>query len=141
MDNQKPAADGPRPSRRRLTLLAWLSFLPLGWVSFVTARARGRRPQRPKRHIVRGPLPQGLTVEGPVALWCEGDSVTAVSRRCPHLGCTVRPRDDGTLACPCHGSRFDPRGQVQRGPARADLEPLRVTRGPEEESFLVDLPS
>jgi Rieske Fe-S protein len=80
-------------------------------------------------------------VDGPVALWCERDSVTAVSRRCPHLGCTVRPRGDGTLACPCHGSRFDGHGRVQRGPARADLEPLRITRAPEGEGFLVDLPS
>ncbi len=125
---------------RRLALLAWLSFLPLGWVSWAMARAHGRRPQRPTRYLVRGPLPEGLTVDGPVALWCEGDSVTAVSRRCPHLGCTVRSRGDGTLACPCHGSRFDGRGHVERGPAKTGLSPLRVTRV-EREDLLVDLPS
>jgi Rieske Fe-S protein len=92
------------------------------------------------RHHVRGPLPEGLTVDGPVALWREGESVTAVSRRCPHLGCTVRPVSDGALACPCHGSRFDGRGQVERGPAKTDLVPLRVTRA-EREGVVVDLPS
>jgi Rieske Fe-S protein len=128
-------------SRRRVTLLAWLSLLPLGglWRSMV--RAHGDRPRAPRRHRVRGPLPPGLTVDGPIALWRDGDTVHAVSRRCPHLGCTVRPSPDGRLACPCHGSRFDARGRVQRGPATVDLPPLKVSRDGERNGFVIDLPA
>jgi nitrite reductase/ring-hydroxylating ferredoxin subunit len=128
-------------ARHRLSVLAWLSLLPLGglWRSMV--RAHGSRPRAPRRHAVRGPLPEGLTVDGPVALWREGDGVSAVSRRCPHLGCTVRPAPDGTLACPCHGSRFDTHGRVERGPATADLTPLRVSRDGEGNGLVIDLPS
>jgi Rieske Fe-S protein len=90
---------------------------------------------------VGGPVPEGLTVDGPVALWREGDTITAVSRRCPHLGCTVRPSADGSLACPCHGSRFDARGRVERGPAATDLTPLRVSQDPEENGLVIDLRS
>lgn len=128
-------------SRRRLTLLAWLSLLPLAglWRSMV--RAHGGRPRAPRQYRVSGPLPPGLTVDGPVALSREGDSVRAVSRRCPHLGCTVRPSPDGSLACPCHGSRFDARGRVERGPATADLTSLRVSRDGEGNDLVIDLPA
>lgn len=128
-------------ARGRLSVLAWLSLLPLGglWRSMV--RAHGQRPRTPRRHHVRGPLPEGLTVDGPVALWRDGDTVTAVSRRCPHLGCTVRPSADGTLTCPCHGSRFDPRGRVERGPASTDLTPLGISRDGGGNGLVIDLPS
>lgn len=123
---------------RRLTLLAWFSLLPLGWLWRSMVRAHAGRPRAPRRHRVTSP-PEGLSVDGPVILLREGDAVTASSRRCPHLGCAVRPTADGTLACPCHGSRFDARGRVERGPATADLRPLRVSRDPEGNGLVIDL--
>ena len=44
---------------------------------------------------------------------------------CPHLGCDVRwNQAESSWDCPCHGSRFDPRGKVRNGPARRDLAPF-----------------
>ena len=54
--------------------------------------------------------------------------VEAVSLRCTHLGCTVKPStDERELECPCHGSRFrfmdgGRLGEVLQGPASRDLD-------------------
>lgn len=49
--------------------------------------------------------------------------IHAVSARCTHLGCIVSWNEaERTWDCPCHGSRFDPLGDVLSGPATRPLE-------------------
>ncbi|NNG17432.1 MAG: ubiquinol-cytochrome c reductase iron-sulfur subunit [Gemmatimonadales bacterium] len=64
-------------------------------------------------------LPQGQ--ETPLYVLAEDDGGYAVlSPICTHLGCTVDV-DGATLLCPCHGSTYDRRGRVLRGPAERPL--------------------
>lgn len=56
-----------------------------------------------------------------------GESVCNLLRptkpRCPHLGCALRwNRQERSWDCPCHGSRFDERGNVLDNPATGDLK-------------------
>lgn len=54
----------------------------------------------------------------------EDGSLTMLSPRCQHMGCTVDWNDaEKTWDCPCHGSRYDRKGHVLRGPAKKDLDP------------------
>jgi len=49
-----------------------------------------------------------------------------LSLRCSHFGCTVRwDNEEQVLRCPCHGSRFDDRGAVLKGPAKKSLPVYR----------------
>lgn len=56
----------------------------------------------------------------------ERDNLHEYSAVCPHLGCIVHwNSSEKSWDCPCHGSRFDCRGQVVNGPAVANLEPVK----------------
>jgi len=54
-----------------------------------------------------------------------GDSVTALSSTCTHLGCRVSWDPDAKqLKCPCHGGVYDRTGSVIAGPPPAPLASL-----------------
>ncbi|MFF5208592.1 Rieske (2Fe-2S) protein [Streptosporangium sp. NPDC000396] len=56
----------------------------------------------------------------------------AFSATCTHQGCTVATVKNGTINCPCHGSRFRiSDGSVARGPAERALSrrKIKVSRG------------
>ena len=52
----------------------------------------------------------------------------AISDVCTHLGCITNwLPDEHTIACPCHGSRFDMEGNVIHGPAPRPLPRYAIT--------------
>ena len=56
----------------------------------------------------------------------QSGSLSAFSAVCTHTGCTVGFAS-GVIACPCHGSEFDPNtGAVLRGPAATPLPAKHV---------------
>ena len=56
-----------------------------------------------------------------------GGDLHCFSAVCTHQGCTVDSVTEGTIDCPCHGSRFDAAtGAVRKGPAARPLAPVAV---------------
>ena len=52
----------------------------------------------------------------------------AFSAVCTHVGCLCNQVADGTVNCPCHGSKFKiTDGSVTAGPAPAPLAPATIT--------------
>jgi Rieske Fe-S protein len=52
----------------------------------------------------------------------------AFSSTCTHAGCQVSQVSDGTIDCPCHGSKYSIKdGSVQAGPAPQALPAANVT--------------
>ncbi|HZZ96974.1 MAG TPA: Rieske (2Fe-2S) protein [Jatrophihabitantaceae bacterium] len=73
----------------------------------------------------------------PVVLTRSGATVHAFSAICTHQGCTVSTVANGTIDCPCHGSKFDAAtGKVVAGPAPSPLPriPVSVRNGEVYES-------
>lgn len=58
----------------------------------------------------------------------DSETVQAFSATCTHEGCTVGEISDGTINCPCHGSRFAlDDAAVVAGPASEPLPERDVT--------------
>ena len=63
-----------------------------------------------------------------ILLYRQSDTnVLAFSRNCTHNGCTIGSFQNGTSACPCHGSQFDTSGSVVNGPAVNPLSQYSAT--------------
>jgi Rieske Fe-S protein len=71
------------------------------------------------------PGSQTVIPDVPALLTHNPDGFTVLSLICTHLGCTVWQDTQG-LTCPCHGSRYDEKGNVLQGPAKKPLAALRV---------------
>jgi cytochrome b6-f complex iron-sulfur subunit len=63
-------------------------------------------------------------------VFSEPDGMYAISAICPHLGCIVSPLPEGQFDCPCHGSKFNARGEVFTGPSPRGLDWLEIHRAP-----------
>lgn len=53
---------------------------------------------------------------------------SVISSECTHKGCTVEVQGE-RIVCPCHGSTYDRKGDVLKGPAQRSLQryPSRLT--------------
>jgi nitrite reductase/ring-hydroxylating ferredoxin subunit len=96
----------------------------------VAAPASRSGPAQPLAQLDEIPIGGGklFAAQGVVLSRPESDRVRAFSTVCTHQGCAVATIADGTINCPCHGSRFAVAdGTVVAGPARRALAELRVT--------------
>jgi Rieske Fe-S protein len=57
----------------------------------------------------------------------QSGSFKAFTAICTHEGCIVSTVSNGTINCPCHGSKFSIKdGAVVHGPARRPLAPIAI---------------
>lgn len=73
------------------------------------------------------PVGSGVIVEDIVVTQPTAGVFRAFSAVCTHAGCALADVSDGTINCPCHGSKFNLDGTVANGPAARPLEAKAVT--------------
>jgi Rieske Fe-S protein len=73
------------------------------------------------------PVGSGVIVDDIVVTQASAGVFKGFSSTCTHAGCTVAEVADGTINCPCHGSKFNLDGTVANGPATKPLEAKTVT--------------
>lgn len=78
------------------------------------------------------PVGSGVIVDDVVVTQPVAGDFKAFSSKCTHKGCTVNKIADGTIDCPCHGSKFNLDGTVAKGPATKPLEAKTITVSGEE---------
>jgi menaquinol-cytochrome c reductase iron-sulfur subunit len=157
--------DGGSDSTTRRTFLQRLTGGVLGLVAAVGSwpMFRALVPnilyEPPKRIRIGAPggFQNGMTYleEHRLFLLRDGNSYSAVSGICSHLGCTVKfaPFEQtqqltvrgiefeslGEFHCPCHGSKFHGDGTNYSGPAPRPLQWHHVEVSPKDGSLVVDL--
>jgi cytochrome b6-f complex iron-sulfur subunit len=126
----------PRVSRR-----SFLSIASLGSFFAAMGVALAGVLRLPRPTVLPGPVRRfkiGFPEEFPVGsetrlekenvfVYRDAKGIFAISAVCTHLGCIVAQSPQG-FACPCHGSKFDHRGNVVGGPAPRPLPWLEVSR-------------
>ena len=73
------------------------------------------------------PVGSGVIVDEVVVTQPTAGVFKGFSTTCTHAGCAVNKVADGTIDCPCHGSKFNLDGSVAKGPAAKPLEAKTVT--------------
>lgn len=72
------------------------------------------------------PVGSALIVDAIVVTQPSAGVFKGFSSTCTHAGCAVNKVADGTIDCPCHGSKFNLDGTVAKGPAQKPLEAKTV---------------
>jgi menaquinol-cytochrome c reductase iron-sulfur subunit len=147
------------PSASRRSFFTWLIVAAAGLIGislavplsvYVASPALKRRERRwmdagpvsdlpvgePTQRDLVMTIPDGYmevaAVKGIWALRRATNEVTVYSPICTHLGCGFRwDATSRRFTCPCHGSEFDPDGNVVGGPAARPLDrlPVKVENG------------
>jgi Rieske Fe-S protein len=73
------------------------------------------------------PVGSGVIVDKVVVTQPTAGVFKGFSAICTHAGCTVNKVADGTIDCPCHGSKFNLDGTVAHGPAQKPLPAEAIT--------------
>jgi Rieske Fe-S protein len=73
------------------------------------------------------PVGSGVIVDDVVITQPTAGEFKGFSSSCTHKGCAVNKVADGTIDCPCHGSKFNLDGTVAKGPATKPLESKAVS--------------
>ncbi len=104
--------------------ILYLLFLPLLFLlnKMIKDHKRFGIANRELRHI--NDIPNGLSIQDEVIFFKKENALKIYSSRCTHLGCKINAIEENELVCPCHGSRYNSKGEPVKGPSVKNLKQL-----------------
>ncbi len=126
--------------RRWITRGLWLLGVMLAYPFYAfISKVRYRPPI--EFDVSKSLKPGQFHVEKAFVLFETNEGPYALSRTCPHLGCTVQYfEQEKMFVCPCHQSKFSPDGKYISGPAKKDLSRLKVRVAKDGHGYTVLMP-
>ena len=112
-----------------LTMIGLLKFPKLGLLPDISNKFKIGRPED---------IPVGLKriyEDKNVIVSRDEKGIFAISLVCTHLGCIISKTGEG-FSCPCHGSKYDEKGNVIKGPAPRALDWFEVAQLPNGKLFV-----
>jgi cytochrome b6-f complex iron-sulfur subunit len=120
----------PFPASRRLFLKGGVAALAaLGiWLMDRLAQSAESTPEGSETTLtVPWNIADGIHFHDRVIVINGPRGFAVFSSTCTHLGCRINHTEGNELVCPCHGSRFNLRGDAVHGPAVRGLRGLPFT--------------
>ena len=84
-------------------------------------------PAKPIAKTSDVPVGSGVIADDVVVTQPSAGVFKGFSATCTHAGCTVGTVANGTINCPCHGSKFNLDGSVAQGPATRPLDTKNIS--------------
>lgn len=118
-----------------LKVLGYVLILPFAllWNSVLN-----NTPSKKSKTVVPPELPDGVSFFNNVIAVKSDEKVMFFSSRCSHLGCRINKSDGNKIVCPCHGSEYNLKGEVIKGPAGKPLSKLLFSIDKKTGGYLVD---
>lgn len=80
---------------------------------------------------------EGFNISDEVIIVRTAQDLKVFSSKCTHLGCRINRSEGNILICPCHGSRYDIKGNVVTGPSTKHLKQLEYKL--KDKQIIIDL--
>lgn len=122
---------------KKLGSIALLPF-SFAWYSSVARNEAGSSST--KQVKLKARINKGITFKDDIIISRSDKGVNFFSSRCTHLGCKLNKIENGTIVCPCHGSRFSSDGNVLTGPANNNLTKLEYMVSKSSQEIIVNVP-
>jgi cytochrome b6-f complex iron-sulfur subunit len=129
-------------NRRNWLRVFWGSAV--GWLALPASLLFGKKvsvgsDQVPKLNKIGGQVTIKLMHEDVLLIRDSERTVRIFNARCTHKGCSVKYSEKNhRIECPCHGSQFDLKGNVLKGPAGKPL--ATHSGGIEGNTIIVEFP-
>lgn len=104
--------------------ILYFMFLPLFLIVYRMLKDHQRFGSNDRILRIPNLIPLGLSIYEDVILSKSQTGLMIYSSKCTHLGCKINIIENGELICPCHGSKYNDKGEPIKGPSIKNLASL-----------------